>query len=226
MAQFFLFTLALFFCCYFFFTFQTSYYSFSHSYTMRGALTLLLLFAASLFFLVLNRRRLLACWPLPRKKGVTFGVSLDLSTMPIRWIWAVIQVFDSSILHSTCEVMRLSPALFLFFAVANYFLNFSIRLFLKVISLLISCFRFHARGRLSRLVSSCRHCRCSFAIICWMCAIFHITFFPLLFFFIFFIFIYTILINFNTHCRLPLFPVRWQFAIISYFLWWLGAHSA
>lgn len=118
------------------------------------------------FFLVLNRRRLLACWPLPRKKGVTFGVSLDLSTMPIRWIWAVIQVFDSSILHSTCEVMRLSPALFLFFAVANYFLNFSIRLFLKVISLLISCFRFHARGRLSRLVSSCRHCRCSFAIIC------------------------------------------------------------
>lgn len=155
-----------FFCCYFFFTFQTSYYSFSHSYTMRGALTLLLLFAASLFFLVLNRRRLLACWPLPRKKGVTFGISLDLSTMPIRWIWAVIQVFDSSILHSTCEVMRLSPALFLFFAVANYFLNFSIRLFLKVISLLISCFRFHARGRLSRLVSSCRHCRCSFAIIC------------------------------------------------------------
>lgn len=167
MAQFFLFTLALFFAAILFLTFQTSYYSFSHSYTMRGALTLLLFFAASLlFFLVLNRRRLFASWPLREKKGVTFGVSLDLSTMPIRWIWAVIQVFDSSILHSTCEVMRLSRALFLFFAVANYFFNFSIRLFLKVFSLLISCFRFHARGRLSRLVSSCRHCHCSFAIIC------------------------------------------------------------
>lgn len=166
MAQFFLFTLALFFAAIFFLHFKLLI---TLSHTLIQCVVRWHFFSFSLllfFFLVLNRRRLLACWPLPRKKGVTFGVSLDLSTMPIRWIWAVIQVFDSSILHSTCEVMRLSPALFLFFAVANYFLNFSIRLFLKVISLLISCFRFHARGRLSRLVSSCRHCRCSFAIIC------------------------------------------------------------
>lgn len=168
MAQFFLFTLALFFLLLFFSLHFKLLITLSH--TLIQCVVRWHFFSFSLllfcFFLVLNRRRLFASWPLREKKGVTFGVSLDLSTMPIRWIWAVIQVFDSSILHSTFEVMRLSRALFLFFAVANYFFNFSIRLFLKVFSLLISCFRFHARGRLSRLVSSCRHCRCSFAIIC------------------------------------------------------------